>query len=33
MTEFRFWNSVERAAAGEAEASPLPGFYDGPADA
>jgi hypothetical protein len=28
-----FWSSVERAAAAEASGSPLPGFYDGPADA
>ena len=33
MIEFRFWNSVERAATREAEASPPPGFHDGPADA
>ena len=28
-----FWSSVENAAAAEASNSPLPGVYDGPADA
>ena len=33
MSDLMFWRSVEQAAAAEAAASPLPGFYDGPADA
>lgn len=33
MIRFRFWRSVEDAASAEALASPLPGYYDGPADA
>lgn len=33
MSRFRFWRSVEDAASAEALASPLPGYYDGPADA
>ena len=33
MSGFMFWRSVQEAAEAEAAASPLPGFYDGPADA
>jgi hypothetical protein len=33
MTELLFWTSVENAAKREAETSPLPGYYLGPADA
>lgn len=33
MVEYRFWKSVGDAASKEAEDSPLPGYYDGPADA
>jgi hypothetical protein len=33
MSSFMFWRSVQEAAENEASASPLPGFYDGPADA
>ena len=33
MMSFKFWRSVEDAASAEALASPLPGYYDGPADA
>ena len=33
MSDFIFWRSVQEAAEAEATASPLPGFYDGPADA
>lgn len=33
MTELLFWTSVEKAAEREAETSPLPGYYLGPADA
>lgn len=33
MSVFRFWNSVGNAASREAADSPLPGYFDGPADA
>lgn len=33
MSGFMFWRSVARAAEAEALASPLPGYFDGPADA
>jgi hypothetical protein len=33
MSSFMFWRSVQGAAEIEASVSPLPGFYDGPADA
>ncbi|MBY0332355.1 MAG: hypothetical protein K2X49_17005 [Acetobacteraceae bacterium] len=33
MSGFMFWRSVGDAASAEALASPLPGYYDGPADA
>jgi hypothetical protein len=33
MSEFKFWRSVGDAASMEAMASPLPGYFDGPADA
>jgi hypothetical protein len=33
MRELRFWDSVGKAASREATDSPLPGYFDGPADA
>lgn len=33
MSGFMFWRSVADAASAEALASPLPGYFDGPADA
>jgi hypothetical protein len=33
MTALAFWASVEQAAEAEADRSPLPGYYNGPADA
>mgnify|MGYP006902223355 CR=1 FL=1 len=33
MREFSFWDSVRIAASREATDSPLPGYFDGPADA
>jgi len=33
MSGFMFWRSVGDAASAEALASPLPGYFDGPADA
>ena len=33
MRELKFWNSVGKAASREATESPLPGYFDGPADA